>query len=49
MQSDDVWMEMQGLMNVNLKNDDDDDYQLRKDCGLPLTFERPERLDPSQL
>ena len=49
-ESNDVWVKMQGLMNVNLMVIHEKEVYKRRDRDkLPLTFERPERLDPSRL
>lgn len=49
-EGNDVWVKMQGLMDVNLMMiHEKDDYKRRDRDELPLTFERPERLDPSRL
>ena len=49
-ESNDVWVKMQGLMDVNLMMIHEKAVKKRKNRDkLPLTFEPPERLDPSQL
>jgi hypothetical protein len=48
-EGNDVWVKMQGLMDVNLMMIHIKEVLRRDRDELPLTFERPERLDPSQL
>ena len=49
-EGNDVWVKTQGLMDVNLIMVYIKVLFKRRDSDkLPLTFERPERLDPSQL
>ena len=50
MEGNDVWVKMQGLVDMNLMmNHKKDDHKRRDRDKVPLTFERPERLDPSRL
>ena len=49
-EGNDVWVKMQGLMDMNLMMIDERDVCKRRDRDtIPLTFEQPERLDPSRL
>jgi hypothetical protein len=49
-EGNDVWVKMQGLMDMNLMMIDEKDVCKRRDGDkIPLTFERPARLDPSRL